>query len=70
MMQAFAFVHCDGCHRMYEKPHAVMFSDPCDWWEGIEALAGSAEKAGWYIGPNWSNLLCTACNDEFSKVEF
>jgi len=70
MLRALVFVHCDGCHRMYEKLDVTMYSDPCDWPEEIKALTGHAKKAGWYIGPNWSHLLCTPCNEEFATVEF
>lgn len=70
MLRAILIMHCDGCHRMYEKLQATIFSDPNDWPEEAKFLVGPAEKSGWYIDPNWSKLLCTTCNDEYSKVEF
>jgi hypothetical protein len=70
MLRALIFIHCDGCHRMYEKLYTTMNHDPNDWPEEVKTLAGPAEKAGWFVPPNWSNLLCTRCSEEYSKAEF
>ena len=70
MLHALLFLHCDRCHRMYDKHRTTIYSDPHEWQEEIGALAGKATKVGWYMPPSWQNLLCTACNEESMNVEF
>ncbi|GEM_PF-2988839 len=70
MLRALLFLHCDGCHKMYEKLSTTSYRDPGDWPDEIEALAVQATKVGWYVPPSWQNLLCTACHEERMSVEF
>lgn len=70
MLHAILFLHCDRCHRMYDKRLTTIYSDPHEWQGEFRALAAKAAKVGWYVPTSWQNLLCRACHEESRNAEF